>query len=147
MNTNEEILRQYFQACIDCDTDRALSFMTEDIVYIDHAMGFHARNKTYLRKAWNRYFEICDNSDHASILHTMHITPSGEYVIEWTERTRLNRDWEFLRATGKAYEVRGTSVGFMRDGLIYHNSDYYDLTTILRQSGIAEIPTIPEINL
>ena len=146
MSTIEEFLRSYFDACIDCDVERAMEFMGEDVVYIDHAMGFRADNKTYLRKAWNRYFEIASNSDHSSVVHAVHASADGGYVVEWTERTRLNRDWEFLRATGEPYEVRGASVGIVRDGLIVHNTDYYDLTTILRQSGIQTIPDgIPTI--
>lgn len=148
MSNAEDILRNYYRAYENCDVDGSLEYMTEDIVYLDHAMGFHARDKAYLRKAWNRYFEVAGNSDHASILHTIHVTPAGEYAIEWTEVTRLNRDWEFLRATGKTYEVRGVSVGVIRDGLIARNADYYDLSTILRQSGIDTIPSgIPDIVL
>lgn len=145
--TDEEIVRAYYAAYEECDVEGSLKYMSEDVVYIDHAMGFRSDTKSYLRAAWNRYFEVASNSDHSSEMHTLHVSPTGEYVIEWTERTRLNRNWAFLVA-GKPYAVRGASVGLIRDGLIVHNADYYDLTTILSQSGITEIPTtIPKLDL
>lgn len=141
MSDAEQFLRSYFDACIACDVDRAMEFMSEDVVYIDYALGFHATDKAYLRKCWNKYFEISMNADHASTVHSVNVFPDGGYTVEWTEYNRFNRDFQFLPATGEPYAVRGVSVGVIRDGLIVHNIDYYDLTTILVQSGIAEIPT------
>jgi ketosteroid isomerase-like protein len=40
-------------------------------------------------------------------------------------------------ATNKPFEVRGATVVDFRDGRISRNSDYWDLTTYLRQVGLA----------
>ena len=144
--TDEEIVRAYWHAYENCDVEGALGYMAEDVVYIDHAMGFRSDNKSYLRKAWNRYFEVSSKSAHSQ-MHTLDVTQAGVYVVEWTERTQLLKDWSFLVA-GKPYTVRGVSVGLIRDGLIVRNADYYDLATILSQSGITEVPTsIPTLHL
>jgi hypothetical protein len=33
--------------------------------------------------------------------------------------------------------------GSLRDGLITHSRDYWDLADVLRQIGVAEIPPLP----
>lgn len=82
MSSNEDQLRGYFHAYEHGDVDGSLEYMTDDIVYIDHAMGFKATDKAYLRRAWNRYFEVASNEDHSSEVHSLHLTPTGEYFVE-----------------------------------------------------------------
>jgi hypothetical protein len=46
-------------------------------------------------------------------------------------------------ATGQSFTIRGISTGSLRDCLIAHNRDYWNLADVLRQIGVAETPPLP----
>lgn len=45
--------------------------------------------------------------------------------------------------TGKRFDVRGASLFLLRDGKIAHETDFYNLATILRQLGLLTLPDGP----
>ena len=59
-------------------------------------------------------------------------------AIEWIWRGRQTQDFPGLPATNKPFAVRGATVVEFIDGKISRNSDYFDLTTYMKQVGLAK---------
>jgi len=57
-------------------------------------------------------------------------------ALEWIFHGRQIKDVPGLPATNTPFHVRGSSVVQFRDGKIARESDYWDLTTYMKQVGL-----------
>jgi steroid delta-isomerase-like uncharacterized protein len=123
------------------DTEKILSFYTDDCVYEDLAFGVVNRGKGELRKFINGTFAAFPDFN----IEMKSAFLSGDwYGMEWVMSGTHKGDIPNLPATGKKFSVRGVSIGELKDGKTKRNSDYYDLMTFLRQIGVMPPPPTPK---
>ena len=111
------------------------AFMTEDAVFVDNALGetVHGPQEIGGRvEAMLTGF----SSDFALTLQHAVVTSTG-FATEWTMRGTHDGSRRALAATGKPFEIRGASVGKVRDGKICAQRDYWDMAGFLAQVGAA----------
>jgi steroid delta-isomerase-like uncharacterized protein len=122
------------------DTEKVVSFYTDDIVYEDLAFGQIKRGKEELRAFLNGTFAIFPDLNFE--LKSSFI--SGNWVCaEWVWSGTHKGNMPGLPATGKRFSIRGVSVGELKEGKIKRNSDYYNLMDFLKQIGIKLVPASP----
>jgi steroid delta-isomerase-like uncharacterized protein len=111
------------------------AFMTEDAVFVDYALGetFHGPQEI---GQWVDSMVAGFSSDFSLVLHHAVVTSTG-FATEWTLRGTHDRASPQLAATGKHFEIRGASVGKVRDGKICVQHDYWDMVGFLTQVGAA----------
>ena len=62
---------------------------------------------------------------------------SGNWAgAEWTMSGTHKGDLPGLPATNKAFSLRGSTICELRDGKIKRLSDYWDMVTFLKQTGV-----------
>ena len=122
------------------DTEKMVSFFTDDSVYEDLGIGKIKRGKEELRAFINGFFATFP--DHNFEVKSSFI--SGDwYCAEWVWSGTHKGDIPGLPATGKRFSIRGVSVGELKEGKIKRNSDYYNLMDFLKQIGIKLVPALP----
>lgn len=130
----------YLAAWNDHDADAVTDFMTDDVVYIDHALGEQFKGVAAV-KAFVDGVEIGLSSDYRFTLGQVIVTDES-YSFEWTMSGTNDRpdDERGLPATGMHFEVPGVSIGMLRNGKIEENHDYWNMTTYLMQVGLMPKP-------
>ncbi len=122
------------------DTEKVVSFYTDDVVYEDLAFGVIKRGEEVFRAFVNDTFAAFP--DFKVEMKSFFI--SGDwYGSEWVMSGTHKGDIPGLPATGKRFSVRGASVGELKEGKMKRNSDYYNLMDFLKQIGIKLIPAPP----
>jgi len=118
------------------DTAAVGSFFTSDGTYTDVPL-----RKTLEGPAGIAGF-VEESLNEFSSDFRFELKSSGEsergYAMEWTMSGTHDRSSKMppLPATGKAFEIRGVSVGTLEGSKIAANRDYWDVATFLRQVGI-----------
>jgi steroid delta-isomerase-like uncharacterized protein len=108
------------------DVEKILSFYTEDVVYEDVAMAKINHGKDELRAFIKEFFAFAPDFK----LELKSIIVSGDrFCIEGIFGGTF-------QPTGKSFSIRGATVGELRDGKIKRNSDYYDGSSLMGQSGV-----------
>jgi steroid delta-isomerase-like uncharacterized protein len=119
------------------DTEKTISFYTDDIVYEDLAFGQIKRGKEELRALVNSTFAMVPDTN----FEVKSSFISGDWFCsEWVWSGTHKGNMPGLPATGKRFSIRGVSVGELKEGKIKRNSDYYNLMDFLKQIGINLIP-------
>ena len=90
------------------DPDAVLAFFTDDIEYEDTTIGHGASGLKQMRRFVQASF---DNVPDASFDYVDHHSTGDAYAIEWVMQPM---------------NVRGVSVGKLRDGKICENRDYWN---------------------
>jgi steroid delta-isomerase-like uncharacterized protein len=133
----ERLLDGWASAWSSKDVAKLLALFTEDAVYEDVTFGEVNQGSQELRKFATGVFDAF--ADLTFELKSRFVSADGRRgALEWLWRGRQTEDLPGLPATGKPFEVRGASVVEFRDGKISRNADYWDLTTYLRQVGLAK---------
>ena len=119
------------------DAAAAISFMADDVVYQDFAVGERLKGVAAVR-AFMEGMETTFSSDYRFEPGTV----VGEHPLEWTmvgtdDRADSDRG---LPATGRSFRIPGVSVGRVRDGRIVENRDYWNLADYLQQVGLMPTP-------
>ena len=135
--TLERILDEWASAWSSKDVAKFMALFTDDAVYEDVTFGEVAQGSEELRKFATGTFDAF--ADLNFELKARFVSADGRRgALEWLWRGRQTKDLPGLPATGKPFEVRGASVLEFRDGKISRTADYWDLTTYLRQVGLAK---------
>jgi len=126
----------YLDALNSHDAGRMTAFLSEDSVYEDLAIGERIEGRDNIREFASQ-MESKLSSDYS--FEYRGIVGDGEgYALEWTmSGTHDNGDPEHgMPATGRSFQIRGVSVGQVRDGWIVQNRDYWNLANFLQQVGL-----------
>jgi steroid delta-isomerase-like uncharacterized protein len=133
-------LNDYVAAWNSHDTEKIVSFYTDDIVYEDVALGQIKRGKEELRALDNYYFAAFPDVN----FEVKSSFISGDWsASEWVMSGTHKGDMPGLPATGKRFSIRGTSVAELKEGKIKRISHYYNWMDFLQQIGIKLIPAPP----
>ena len=117
MGEYSKILQEYVAAWNQQDVDGMASFYTEDMIYIDRAVGVTLNKKTigsYLKKFISRApigfkvtpYHICEDPESEKIAFEWHVEGESE--------------------SGFKMSIRGISMLQMRGSLIAKNTDYWN---------------------
>jgi len=130
----KKMLDEYMSAWNSHDTNKIVSFFTDDGVIEDLALGLVSNGKK----------ELTDNNKSAFVdvpdmkFEVKSVFVSGDWAgMEWVmSDTHTNSRLSKIPATGKAFSVRGATVYQFHGGKIRRETDYYNLVTILQQVGL-----------
>jgi len=117
------------------------AFMTADAVFVDVTLGETFRGPQEIGQ-WVESMVTGYSSDFSMALRYSVVTSTG-FATEWIMRGTHDGSNDRLAATGKHFEIRGASVGEVRDGKICGQRDYWDLAGFLAQVG-APLPRAAE---
>lgn len=137
---NRELLTNYWNAFAAKDVPAATACFTDDISYEDLAVQQIHRGKDAVSAFWDLYFAAAGDSFKA-IQDSLVVDDDG-YSFEWTVSGVVDGSFGIFSGTGQSFTIRGISTGSLREGLIAHNRDYWNLADVLRQIGVAEIPPL-----
>lgn len=130
----------YLDAWNAHDAAAVTSFMADDVVYQDFALGERVEGVAAVR-AFVEGMETSFSSDYR--FEPGSFVGDGEgYAREWTmvgTNDRAGSD-PGLPVTGRTFRVPGVSVGRLRNGRIVENRDYWNLADYLQQVGLMPTP-------
>ena len=133
----ERVLDQWVLASSSSDVERLLPLFTDSVDYEDVPFGAASHGRDALR-----YIAIGTFAAFADMkfeLKSRFVAADGKSgAIEWIWRGRQTQDFPCIPATNKPFEVRGTTVVEFTDGKISRNSDYWDLSTYMKQVGLTK---------
>ena len=130
-------LFQDFTAGWSQDMPRLLSTVTDDVVYEDATLGVVNHGKEELRAFAQGFFNAFPD---------LHFTMTSCFVsgklaaTEWIGTGTHKGDMPGMPATNKVASIRGVSVIELQDGKIKHDTDYWDMATMMRQLGFLPGP-------
>jgi steroid delta-isomerase-like uncharacterized protein len=128
----------YLDAWNSHDGGQVATFMAEDVVYEDLAVGqIHSG-----RAEVAAFAQTSDDfsKDHKFV--SVSEQASGDrYALEWEMIGTNTGEAAGMPATHKPFRIRGVSVGTLdSDGKIKHNRDYWNMADYLMQVGILPPP-------
>lgn len=133
----EHVLEQWVVAWSSGDVERLLPLFTDSVDYEDVPFAAASHGREALRDIAIGTFG--GFADVKFELKSRFVAADGKSgTIEWIWRGRQTQDFPGLPATNKPFEVRGTTVVEFTDGKISRNSDYWDLSTYMKQVGITK---------
>jgi steroid delta-isomerase-like uncharacterized protein len=115
------------------DVERLLSLCTDDCVYEDVTLGAVNRGTAAVRSFANATFAAFPDF---KIQLRSAFTAGNWAGAEWTMSGTHRGDLPGIPATGKSFAVRGSTICELRAGKIKRDSDYWDLGTFLKQTGL-----------
>jgi steroid delta-isomerase-like uncharacterized protein len=131
----ERALDQWAVAWSSSDVDKLLSLFTEDVYYEDVTFGAINKGKDALRNFATAGFEAFPGMSFE--VKSRLVARDGKWgALEWIWRGRQTKDFPGLPATNRPFQVRGATVVEFRDAKISRCSDYWDLTTYMKQVGL-----------
>ncbi|WP_052745984.1 ester cyclase [Allosalinactinospora lopnorensis] len=133
-------LLQYLDAWNRHDLESVTAFMTDDVVFIDTPLGQRLVGRAEVRTFIDSL--RANFSTNYQITPGLIITTDEAYSYEWVSVGTNDCDNTELGvpATGKPFEIRGISIGVLKDGKIKENRDYWDVAGYLKQVGLMPAP-------
>jgi steroid delta-isomerase-like uncharacterized protein len=128
-----ELLVELAEAWTAHDVDKLLSLCTDDCIYEDVTMAVVNRGKGDLRTFANGVLAAFPDF---KMNVTCAVVAGDGAAIEWTMAGTHKGDLPGMPATGKPFTVRGASMCEIQSGRIKRISDYWDMTTFLKQIGL-----------
>lgn len=117
MDSYRAFLDEYIEAWNSQDVDRMSAYFSDDVVYIDHAIGVHLNRETVggFLTAFIGNYSVGFNVTPTSICEN----PKTEtFAYEWTVSGASQ--------TGTSMSIRGISMITMRGDKIIRNVDYWN---------------------
>jgi steroid delta-isomerase-like uncharacterized protein len=131
----EHMLEQLSAAWSSGDVDKLLRLFTDDVLYEDVTFGAVNQGKEALRTFATAGFDAFPGWSFE--VKSRLVASDGKWgASEWVWRGKQTKDMPGLPATNRPFEVRGASIVEFRDGKISRCSDYWDLTTYMKQVGL-----------
>jgi steroid delta-isomerase-like uncharacterized protein len=129
----------YIDAWNAHDGATVAGYMAEDGVYTDVALGESHTGRADIRE-WINGMTAQFSSDYR--FTTTSFQQSGSsYAAEWTMTGTHDGNSGPFPPTGKAFTLRGVSVGTLDgSGKIKQNTDYWDMASFLGQIGMMPSP-------
>jgi steroid delta-isomerase-like uncharacterized protein len=131
-NREEQLIRELAAAWSAHDRRRVAVLFTDDCIYEDVNLGMSWKGQSGLAE----FMEMAlGNTPDFKVEMKTCFAANGfggtEHILSGTPQKDLNGK----PLSGKSFSVRGCSVYEFRDGLIYRNTDYWDMGTAMRQMG------------
>ncbi len=130
----KKMMGEYISAWNSHDVNQILSFFTDDGVLEDLALGVVSHGKKELTAFLNSSFtDIPDMK-----FKIKSDIGAGDWSgMEWVmSGTFVHSSLPGMPATGKVFSVRGASIARFRGDKISHETDYYNLVTLLQHVGL-----------
>lgn len=115
------------------DIERLLSLFTDDCVYEDVTFGAVNHGKEELRTFAKGVFAAFPDF---KIKNTASFVAGNWAGIEWVFTGTHKGDLPGMPATNKSVSIRGATILELQEGKIKRNSDYWDLATFMKQTGL-----------
>ncbi|HEX2807829.1 MAG TPA: SgcJ/EcaC family oxidoreductase [Kineosporiaceae bacterium] len=119
------------------DAGEAAAFFATDADLTDVGTGQRSQGRDAIREATEGFLALFTD---LRIEKTSTLCTDDRYAAEWVMSGIHTGDLPGLPATGRSFSVAGASVGQVRDGLIVHATEYWNMADFLTQVGL--IPTI-----
>jgi steroid delta-isomerase-like uncharacterized protein len=130
----EQLVNDFVEMWNSKDLNKIDLIFTDDCVYDDVPALTKYNGKDEVKASLEEDFTWCSN---LKFELTSRLVTKDAAVIEWVWSGRQTGDIEgLIKATGKTFSIRGTSVMEFQDGKIKRNSDYYDAGGFLYQLGV-----------
>jgi steroid delta-isomerase-like uncharacterized protein len=129
-----ELAREYFGHVSDRDPDAMAEMVHEDVVEEFVVLGtYHGREA--LRDFFDELFTAVPDSEFE--VETIHDVDHDTAIGQWhLTGTFEGGRFEGIEPTGSRLDFRGIDVLEFEDGLLKHNTIYYDGLTFVRQVGL-----------
>jgi steroid delta-isomerase-like uncharacterized protein len=115
------------------DVEKLFSLCTDDCVYEDVTIGAVNRGKIELTSFASAVFAAFPDFK----VQLMSGFTAGNWAgAEWTMSGTHKGDLPGIPATGKTFAVRGSTICELKAGKIKRNSDYWDMVTFAKQTGL-----------
>ena len=111
------------------DPEKVAMFYTEDAVYEDATLGVANHGTADLRKFAKQFF---DESPDAKFTVTSSFMGDGHGYAEWV---MTGTDVGMFK-TNKHFQVRGASIMQGSPEKLTHQTDYWDMATLMKQLGV-----------
>jgi steroid delta-isomerase-like uncharacterized protein len=130
-----QVLEQWAVAWSSGDVDKLLSLFTDDVFYEDVTFGAVNQGREALRNFATAGFDAFPGWSFE--VKSRLVASDGKWgALEWVWRGKQTKDMPGLPATNRPFEVRGASIVEFRGAKISRCSDYWDLTTYMKQVGL-----------
>jgi ketosteroid isomerase-like protein len=104
----DEFFRSYFDAWGSLDPERVIAFFTDDVSFEDTTLGHRVRGTERMRRFVQASF---DRMPDARFDYVGHVATETDFALEWVMQP---------------IQVRGLSIGTLRNGKISSQRDYWD---------------------
>ena len=136
-DTDRQLLARHLAAENEHRMDDTLATLTEDCVFDDRGLGrvWHGREgaREYYDMWWSGF---------GATVHTerRHYTDDGAAIVETHFRGVHEGEFLGIPPTGREVDVELAIFIELRDGLMTGERFYWDVTGLLRQLGVTELP-------
>jgi steroid delta-isomerase-like uncharacterized protein len=130
----KQMMEQYKLAWNSHDVNKIISFFTEDGIYEDVATGSVNHSKKEISEYLNTFF--ADVPDFKIEIKTVFGSDdwAGSEVI--SSGTHVHSSLPGVPSTGRTFSLRAIGIFQLHKGKISHQSEYYNLVTLLQQIGV-----------
>ena len=130
----ERVLDEWARAWSAHDIEGLVALFTDDCVYEDVALEAVSQGKAELRAFAEQTFATIPDFK----LQLMSRFACGNWgAVEWTMSGTQKVDIPGVPATGKSFSsLRAVTIVEFHAGKIRRNTDYWDLATAMRQTGV-----------
>jgi steroid delta-isomerase-like uncharacterized protein len=133
VRTPAEVARAAFDGVIARDPDAIVANLAEDVVDNFVAVGVF-RGRAAVRAFFVELFSAAP--DFTMVVDRI-VADDTSAVVQWhAAGTFTGTPFQGIHATGRRSEILGADVMEISDGLIRHNTIYYDGATFARQIGL-----------
>ena len=123
-----------FRAWNSHDVNKMVSFLTDDGIYEDVALGIVKHGKKEIVEFTNSM--LLDSPDVKFELKSVFGTGDWAGIEYVMSGTHVHSSIPTMPATGKTFSVRIAGIFQLRNGKYSRHSDYYNLVTMLQQLGL-----------
>src|SRR5260370_12794516 len=110
------------------DADAAAAYFAPDADLTNAGTGTHAQGRDAIREEFKSYFAMFTDW---AVEKTRTLSDGTWYAAEWVMTGVHTGDVPGLPATGRSFRVVGAGVGEVRDGLIVHATEYFNIPALL----------------
>ena len=134
------LLNEYWAAWNSHNTEKLVSFFTDDCVYEELGLGVIKRGKEEFRAFINGFFA---NFPDTNFEMKSSFISGNWYCGEWVWTGTYQGNASGVPATGKRFSIRGVSVGELKGDKVKRHSDYYNRIDFFQQIGVKLVPASP----
>ena len=136
-DADRQLLARHLAAENEHRMEDTLATLTEDCVFDDRGLGRMWHGREGAREYYDMWW-----SGFGATVHTerRHYTDEGAAIVETHFRGVHEGTFLGIPPTGRAVDVELAIFIELREGLMTGERFYWDLTSLLRQLGVTEVP-------
>ena len=131
--TNVELMRRMAKFETARDKDRLFALYTDDVVFRDVALDVLATGKAEVRRLLESVYAAMER--YSMTLTSSYADEHGGGA-EWIMAGKHTGDFLDFPATGISWELRAASIMRFSNGLVSHRSDYWSVSSFIKQVGL-----------